>query len=310
MFTGFLSDDRRVQVPERFVTEVLPAITSMAELKVTLHVFWLLGTKTGKPRCVCWSELAADETLARALTSTRSPRPAQEWLREGLELAVARGTLLQLVVAPDGGPRRTGRVVVPGEHADQPPLGARRGRQAAGAGRACVGLGRLAGADRGGDGGAARGERSNGNGNGAAPLIIRARAQRPSIFSLYEQNIGLLTPLLAEQLADAERAIPPTGSRPRSSKRSITTSVAGATSAVSLRIGRRRAGQMAMGNWVRAGDIMPDISIQTNTSGESTPISSAETEPLCPPAGGAGYLRMEVPVGHPNFGRLFPASAS
>ena len=63
---------------------------------------------------------------------------------------------------------------------------------------------------------------------------------------------------------------------------------------------------MAMGNWVRAGDIMPDISIQTNTSGASTPISSAETEPLCPLCGGAGYLRMEVPVGHPNFGRLFP----
>ena len=60
MFTGFLSDDRRVQVPERFVTEVLPAITSLAELKVTLHVFWLLGYKTGKPRCVCWSELARD----------------------------------------------------------------------------------------------------------------------------------------------------------------------------------------------------------------------------------------------------------
>jgi DNA replication protein DnaC len=36
------------------------------------------------------------------------------------------------------------------------------------------------------------------------------------------------------------------------------------------------------------------------------PISSAETEPVCPLCNGAGYLRMEVPVGHPNFGRLFP----
>ena len=63
---------------------------------------------------------------------------------------------------------------------------------------------------------------------------------------------------------------------------------------------------MATGNWVRAGDIMPDISIQTNTSGASMPTSSAETEPVCPLCGGAGYLRMEVPVGHPNFGRLFP----
>ena len=38
--------------------------------------------------------------------------------------------------------------------------------------------------------------------------MLRVRAQRPSIFSLYEQNIGLLTPLLAEQLVEAERRYP------------------------------------------------------------------------------------------------------
>jgi DnaD/phage-associated family protein len=32
--------------------------------------------------------------------------------------------------------------------------------------------------------------------------------ERPSIFALYEQNIGLLTPILAEQLQDAERRYP------------------------------------------------------------------------------------------------------
>ncbi len=36
------------------------------------------------------------------------------------------------------------------------------------------------------------------------------------------------------------------------------------------------------------------------------PTSSDETDPGCPLCHGAGYLRMEVPVGHPNFGRLFP----
>ena len=208
MFTGFRSDDRRIQLPERFVTEVLPAITSMAELKVTLHVFWLLGTKTGKPRCVCWTELAADETLARGLTSTRGPRPAQEWLREGLELAVARGTLLQLVVAPDGGPpdlaeswylanTRTNRRWVrdvddkplePGEHVLASAAWLEQVAAATAALRAANG--------------------ANGNGKSPTPLVVRARAQRPSIFSLYEQNIGLLTPLLAEQLADAEARYP------------------------------------------------------------------------------------------------------
>src|SRR5215212_6394728 len=208
MFTGFLSDDRRVQVPERFVTEVLPAITNLAELKVTLHVFWLLGDKTGRPRAVSWSELAQDATLARGLTSSRSPRPAEEWLREGLELAVARGTLLHLVVAPDSGPpelaeswylantRPNRRWLVA---LDDKPL-----QPGASVLASAVWLEQVAAAN------AARATNGNGNGHGAGEVpTVRVRAQRPSIFSLYEQNVGLLTPLLAEQLAEAERQYPP-----------------------------------------------------------------------------------------------------
>jgi DnaD/phage-associated family protein len=33
-------------------------------------------------------------------------------------------------------------------------------------------------------------------------------AGRPNIFTLYEQNIGMLTPLIAEQLRDAEQTYP------------------------------------------------------------------------------------------------------
>jgi DNA replication protein DnaC len=36
------------------------------------------------------------------------------------------------------------------------------------------------------------------------------------------------------------------------------------------------------------------------------PTSSDANEEVCPLCHGAGYLRMDVPVGHPNFGRLFP----
>jgi DnaD/phage-associated family protein len=34
-------------------------------------------------------------------------------------------------------------------------------------------------------------------------------AERPNIFILYEQNIGSLTPLIADQLRDAEQTYPP-----------------------------------------------------------------------------------------------------
>ena len=46
--------------------------------------------------------------------------------------------------------------------------------------------------------------------------------------------------------------------------------------------------------------------IATNTSKANTPTTSSTSlgDPNCPHCGGAGYLRSDVPVGHPNFGRL------
>ncbi|HUS15794.1 MAG TPA: ATP-binding protein [Chloroflexia bacterium] len=55
----------------------------------------------------------------------------------------------------------------------------------------------------------------------------------------------------------------------------------------------------------RVDKILAGLSIPINTSPGNTPIYSARSE-VCPTCGGAGYLRMDVPVGHPNFGRTFP----
>jgi DNA replication protein DnaC len=46
--------------------------------------------------------------------------------------------------------------------------------------------------------------------------------------------------------------------------------------------------------------------IATGTSRENTPTTSNTNlgDPNCPFCGGQGYLRADVPVGHPNFGRL------
>jgi len=38
---------------------------------------------------------------------------------------------------------------------------------------------------------------------------VRLQARRPNIFNLYEQNMGMLQPLLAEELMEAEQAYPP-----------------------------------------------------------------------------------------------------
>src|SRR4029079_19189824 len=53
------------------------------------------------------------------------------------------------------------------------------------------------------------------------------------------------------------------------------------------------------------GDVLSSLSIPVGPARGTDPAS---TEPVfrCPICKDAGWVRMEVPVGHPNFGRLFP----
>src|SRR5207249_5874805 len=97
LFTGFPSGKNPyVPVPEVFFTALLPEIEDSAELKVTLHLFWLMAQKKGNPRCVSDRELLADHVLLHGLKRRGDPRPPEERLRQGLEQAVARGTLLRI----------------------------------------------------------------------------------------------------------------------------------------------------------------------------------------------------------------------
>src|SRR5947209_18942125 len=97
LFTGFPSGKNPyVPVPEAFFTVLLPEIEDRAERKVTLHVFWLLSQKKGNPRCVSDRDLLNDPVLLRSLKRRGDPRPPEERLRQGLEQALARGTLLRI----------------------------------------------------------------------------------------------------------------------------------------------------------------------------------------------------------------------
>ncbi|HSJ57936.1 MAG TPA: DnaD domain protein [Anaerolineae bacterium] len=157
-------------VPNLFFSEVLPAIDHLGELKLTLHVLWLLAQRRDEQPYVTRDELAADGRLVAGLPAP-GMRP-DEALDEALDRAVARGTLLR---------------VLRGEGARQQALyflNSERGRQAMDdliAGRW---------APRGGE------------------EPVRLEAQRPNIFLLYENNVGPLTQLLSEQLMEAEKTYP------------------------------------------------------------------------------------------------------
>jgi len=159
-------------LPSLFFSELLPAIDDLAELKVTLHIFWLLHQKKGYPRYVSRRELEADGVLLRGLK--RAGEEPKECLMEALERAVSRGTLLHVMVQQgddqddwyfmntDLG-RRTVEKIRRGELKIEATV---------------------------------------------LPSEARLEVERPNIFVLYEQNIGLLTPLIAEQLRDAEKTYP------------------------------------------------------------------------------------------------------
>jgi DnaD/phage-associated family protein len=160
-------------LPNLFFSELLPRINHLSELKVTLHLFWLLNRKKGYPIFVRDKELQDDSVL---LESLQAIGPAKETLREGLRRALEHDTFLQVRVAGKNG-QATESLYFPNTA---------QGRQAVEKLR--------------------RGEIKLRIGTVVAEE--GPRAERPNIFELYEQNIGLLQPMIAEELKEAERTYP------------------------------------------------------------------------------------------------------
>lgn len=211
LFAGFpAGKNPYVPVPEVFFTVLLPEIEDMAELKVTLHLFWLLAQKKGDPRCVSDHELMEDAVLLSSLKRKGDPRPVEERLQHGLEQAVARGTILRIHLKllnersdqeelvgwyffNTARSRKVvqelqGSEVVPGSLLD---IEAEQLEQ------------EMILAGSGGSGGSIQSGLPAGYVRQGASTHVQVHIERPNIFVLYEQNIGLLSPMIADELKDA-----------------------------------------------------------------------------------------------------------
>jgi DNA replication protein len=166
-FKGFPSKMRFTAVPDFFLNRLLPQISDINELKTTLHVFQTLYHKRGYPRFATYKELAASKSLMSGLKGGGPPEKA---LRRSLKMAAERGTIIHLQLERDGEPE------------DIYFLNTDSGRQAAA--RIQKGELKLSGFKSG------------------EPAYVNAE-EPPDIFSLYEQNIGMLTPIIADELRDA-----------------------------------------------------------------------------------------------------------
>ena len=172
-FAGFPKRIQFTAVPRAFFSALLPEMEDPLEIKALLYVFWALSQKKGYPRLVSLRELLAHGPVAVAFSSDKAP--VEQLLRDGLTKAVERGVLLHAAVKRGGW------------QDDVYLLNTEESRLA---------LEKII--------------------NGEIDLDIEVVEEIPShptektnIFTLYERNIGLLTPMIVEELKEAERTYPP-----------------------------------------------------------------------------------------------------
>lgn len=180
-FGGFLvATEPAVTIPQTFFTDVLPQLTELAEIQVSLAIFRLAAAAGGIESPVGEHAVLRDRPLREALRVVGSPREPDRRIATGLDLAVGRGTLLRFAAEHEheresqrdvwyyvNTPVNQALVAAMGRGAVAPPVALWQ--------------------------------------DGKVPRVV---PERPNVFRLYEQNIGLLTPLIADHLVDALERYP------------------------------------------------------------------------------------------------------
>jgi DnaD/phage-associated family protein len=168
-FPGFPEDiANQVRIPEQFFDQVLLRIVNLAELKLTLYIFWRLERLEGPFHYLRFTDLLKDSQLVGSMG--KDPDNASTLIKSALNRAVKHGTLLMADLSTVNGQET---MIY---------LNSAKGRAAVDA--------------------IQRGEwRMTDSLNHTVELY----PQRPNIFQLYEANIGPLTPLIADALRDAEK---------------------------------------------------------------------------------------------------------
>ena len=172
IYKGFPRKVRYVPVPAPLLESLLEEIDDLAELKCTLRVIAMLHVKKGHPRFVTLGELQADRTLTRSLGQDRDS--ASQSIEQGMAKAVRRGTIAVASVEESGARQLlfTLNTEVNRTTLEKIAEGATQ----------------------------------------VSPLPVSEPwvepEDTPNIFALYEQNVGMLSPMIADELREAEELYP------------------------------------------------------------------------------------------------------
>jgi len=165
-FAGFPRDMQFTPVPNLFMNLLMPEMDNL-ELKTMLYIFQTIYGKKGVPRYVSLSELLANVPL---MTSIKADgKTGEEAVKAALDMAVKRRALIDL------------EVILDGKSENLYFLNTASDREAV--------------------------ERIR-NGELKLPRMeivkpVETPTEQRDVFSLYEENIGMLTPMIAEELKDA-----------------------------------------------------------------------------------------------------------
>ncbi|MDD4876371.1 MAG: DnaD domain protein, partial [Dehalococcoidales bacterium] len=157
-----------------FLSTLLPEINDIVELKITLHIFCAIYQKRSYPRFVTFRELLNNTNLMNSIKEAAESPDIK--LRRALEMATKRGTVLHLVLDKNGMlndlyflNNNSGKQIMTKIRSGELILnGLKTDKQAA----------------------------------------VEPIEDSPDIFTIYEQNIGMLTPMIAEELREAEKLYP------------------------------------------------------------------------------------------------------
>jgi DNA replication protein len=174
-FSGFSDKAEAIPVPGSFFTDLMPAIEDINELKITLYLIWLIKHKKGLIRFVTLPELLNNSLLLNSMLAVDSGDSKDIALANAVQMAAKRGTLVEAKIQIGGKQQQIFLLNAVNErkHLDQ----ALRGEIT------------LAGID-------------------SIELRTGPSQSLRDIYSLYEQNIGLISPMIAEELRKAEDAYP------------------------------------------------------------------------------------------------------
>lgn len=167
-FSGFPSGKvRLIPIPVQFFTDLLPEINNLAEYKVILYTLWFLNNQEGPIRYITRQDIANDKMMMKGLGKTQEA--AQMALTEGIEHATQRGTLLKVQIELSDSERAIYFLNTPRSQAAIEAL-----------------------------------KHGDWSPDQTTRATISLKMERPNIFRLYEENIGALTPMIADTLRDAE----------------------------------------------------------------------------------------------------------